>query len=460
MKPSILSCSLIDEVVDDEVTFNHRYRILNEQYEQLKTEFNELKLDHKNLVTLFNTHIETCKPPQVVRSEDAVKAAVISTEKPAEKPISPQSKDAADSFEKLTEKTVSPLSEEKLAEPMKHVEKTPNSLKFPASDETNKTILNRKHQYEKYVEKRKKIDVRFPSQGCVTSLLVMASNGKFLNPDLLSEKGRGVAILRVATAEEALAKILLFKELFPRIVLDRIVISLGTNDLDHVISDFVVVKRLENLKSSIHSFYKDANITIMCLLPRGDRDVDMLNCDILAKIENSHLFENIDHSHLYDCKHIAKRFIGKLANNLKLHLHGKSIFLTTAKAETSFRPPTPRMPSKISHDFPTPRMPNKIPHDFSTPRMPSKIPHDFPNGMPSKIPHDFPNGMPSKMPHDFPNGMPSKMPHDFPNGFPPLRTSTQSYASAVSHGTRNMPAIDSKNEVLNSILNLLTSYVC
>ncbi len=175
--------------------------------------------------------------------------------------------------------------------------------------------------YADYMRKRSKINVRFPRQGRITSLLVMASNSKFLDPDLLSKKFRGVAILRVGTAAEALEMILLFKELFPSIKLDRIVISLGTNDLDHVINDAVVVKRLGSLKIDIESIYSDSLVTVMGLLPRQDRDVDNFNLNILSVIENAHLYEGIDHIHLFDCKHVAKRHVGKLANSLKVNLH-------------------------------------------------------------------------------------------------------------------------------------------
>ena len=124
-----------------------------------------------------------------------------------------------------------------------------------------------KIDYDNYKAKRKQLNIRFPKQGCVTSLLVMASNSKFLDPDLLSLKDNGVAILRVSMASEAPKAIELFKELFPRISLKRIVICLGTNDADHVLDDYVVVKRLGHLKCFIQECYNEAESVIMCLLP-------------------------------------------------------------------------------------------------------------------------------------------------------------------------------------------------
>ena len=223
-------------------------------------------------------------------------------------------------------------------------------------DKAPQTVRNsfRKLNYAAYMEKRKKINVRFPRQGRITSLLIMASNSKFLDPDLLSKKYRGVAILRVSTAEEAIEMVLLFMELFPRIKLDRIVISLGTNDLDHVIDDEVIVKRLDDLKVTVCASYRDALVSVMGLLPRKDRDVDLVNLNILSKIEDSHLFENIERFHLYDCKHVAKRHVGKLANNLKLHLHGPESKIQTA-VSSPFCPPSPaHAPTarRISQEYP------------------------------------------------------------------------------------------------------------
>ncbi len=336
-----------------------KLKLLEENYAKLKDEYKTLKIDYDN-------HMKKCSHSS--DESTTVSSNVSKGKTPVKADVPAVSKSAK------------------------------NEVDLPPL-KSSKNVAN----HADYMRKRNKINVRFPRQARITSLLVMASNSKFLDPDLLSKKFRGVAILRVATAEEAFEMILLFQELFPRIKLDRIVISLGTNDLDHVIDDAVVVKRLGSLKINIQSIYYDALVTIMGLLPREDRDVDNFNLNILSVIENTHLFEDIDHIHLYDCKHVAKRHVGKLAKNLKVHLHEPESKIKTADSSVFqppvFQPQSPPRPCPVLRNIP------------------------------------------------------------FPEEYPPIRNPRQqTYASAVCRDRGRPHTDDARDNILKTILNLLTTY--
>ena len=328
---------LFIEQVDNEISFNHRYRMLHEKYENLEKELDLMKSKYDDLVLIFDKHVKGCPgvESKVVKSSvevhKQVEKLVTSNEKPtissedhiatSLKEISTNSSEDQTASEKVAMHTENITASRRLSFACDPPEATKDSVQQERNNVQQKDRSRRSLLYSEYLEKRKKLNVRFSKQGKITSLIVMASNGKFVNPDHLAEKNRGVAILRVSTAAAAPAQIELFKALFPRINLDRIVISLGTNDIDHVLHDSIVVKRLNYLKSCIQFHYKDAKVSVMGLLPRQDREVNSINSEILAKIDDSHLYENISHQHLYDCKHIAKNHIGKLVNNLKAYLH-------------------------------------------------------------------------------------------------------------------------------------------
>ena len=222
----------------------------------------------------------------------------------------------------------------------------------PNSDEEEEDSWTNQNQ-----EERKKIKEEI--------ILLMDSNRRFLKPDEIWEKGTAKKF-QVSTAAEML-------DIVDNMDLSEakhIIIATGTNDTDnHQVDD--VVHDIIHGAEEIHKLYPNAHIYVSELLPRrynAQKETKQINKKLNSLLSSSspiHLIkhQNLNQQHMYDDKHIHRKHINLVIQNIleemeELSNHHHTVEQKPSKHDTPHRK-TPKAPDESRHDHTRSRSDNR-----------------------------------------------------------------------------------------------------
>lgn len=159
----------------------------------------------------------------------------------------------------------------------------------------------------------------------IKSILIMDSNAKRLFTGGLQTPERGVAIIPCSLAEGSKDCYDVIKD-HPKLdKVDKIIISLGSNDIYNGTENSKIVEALAETKIELSKLPQKPKIEVLQILPQRGNDVKIATVnELLNKNETLKAikaYRNISKDDLFDDRHLLSSSRYKLANALKYYLH-------------------------------------------------------------------------------------------------------------------------------------------